>query len=56
MYYGLVMKLNDFLTSGFNFTSDEYELKLHFYLFNSILLTVVIMLSILTFVRVSENN
>ncbi|MFK5881938.1 MAG: EAL domain-containing protein [Sulfurospirillum sp.] len=45
------MIIRNFLTSGFDFSKNEYEEKLHYYLFNSILLIVVFMLLILAYTR-----
>jgi len=48
---GLRMTIKNFLQSGLDFTEDEYELKLQFMLLNSILFTVVVLLSFLSLLR-----
>jgi len=45
------MNLKNFLLSGFEFTQDEYELRLHFILLNSILSIIVLMLLLLFVMR-----
>ena len=50
------MNLDTFLSSGFSFNDDEYELKLQHTLFNTMLSAVVLMLSILSFIRFLEGN
>ncbi len=50
------MKLENFLTSGFEFSNEEYELRLHYYLYNSILLIVIVMFSILILLRIIGEN
>ena len=50
------MNLNTFLGSGFSFSDSEYELKLQHTLFNSMLLAVILMLSILSLVRLIESD
>ena len=45
------MNIKNFLLSGFEFKTDEYELRLQFILLNSILSIVVIMLTLLASMR-----
>ena len=46
-----MISLKNFLLSGFDFKEDEYELRLQFILVNSILSILIIMLTLLSFVR-----
>ena len=46
------MTVSNFLSSGFEFSENEYELKLQYRLYNSILLINVILISVLTLVRI----
>jgi len=48
--------IKTFFQSGFSFSEKEYELKRQHILFNSILITVAVLLSIISIVRFSENN
>ncbi len=50
------MNLDNFLKSGFNFSHEEYELKLEYLLHNIILSIVIIMLIILSFIRFMQEN
>lgn len=50
------MSLDDFLKSGFTFTQKEYELKLKYIMFNSILSVTFLMLIILGLFRFQQNN
>ncbi len=50
------MNLENFLTSGHHFRKNQYEEKLHYYLFNSILSIVIIMLSFFTYIRISNHE
>ncbi len=50
------MIIHNFLTSGFHFSEKEYEEKLHYYLFNSILLIVILMLSVLAYTRIINHE
>ncbi len=50
------MGLNTFLLSGFSFKDSEYELRLQHALFNTMLYAVMLMLSILSFIRLLEEN
>lgn len=52
----VMKRVNNFFSSGFDFSENEYELKLHYYLYNSILAVVIVMLTILTTVRLLEEN
>jgi len=46
------MRVSDFLSSGFEFNENEYELKLQYRLYNFVLLTSTIVLSVLSIFRV----
>jgi len=48
--------LKNFLTSGFDFEEEDFEIKLHYYLYNSILVFIIVMLAILAYVRVLNGN
>ncbi len=50
------MSLDTFLRSGFSFKDSEYELKLQHTLFNAMLSSVILMLSLLSFIRLIEND
>ena len=50
------MGLDTFLLSGFSFKDSEYELRLQHALFNTMLYAVMLMLSILSFIRLLEEN
>jgi len=50
------MQMKTFFNSSFDFDTKEYELKLQHILYNSILSTVIFMLSILSIIRFLEGN
>ncbi len=50
------LNLKKILTSGYNFNSDEYELRLKYILFNSLLIFNILIVSIATFVRFSNSQ
>lgn len=50
------MLLNNYFTSGFEFSEEEYELQLRYLFFNGILSIVVLMLSFLAVVRYMEGQ
>ncbi len=45
------MILNNILTSGYNFSKNEYELKLKYILFNSLLIFNIIAVTITGIIR-----
>jgi len=50
------MRLPSFLTSGYSFKNNEYEIKLKYILFNLMLLFNALMVGIMIFVRVSQQE
>jgi len=50
------MNLKKLLTSGHSFNTNEYELKLKFILFNSLLIFNIFIVSIATFARISHSQ
>ncbi len=50
------MNLNNFLHSNFTFSNDEYEIKLQYILYNSILSIVSVMLTGLGLIRLYQEN
>ncbi len=50
------MSLDNFFRSGFDFAKDEYELKLQYLLYNSVLSIVAVMLFILSILRFLQEN
>lgn len=50
------MNINNFVTSGFFFTEEEYELKLQYFMLNSMLSIVSIIISIMIVVRILDES
>ncbi len=50
------MNIKNILRSGFGFSDDEYELKLKYILFNSLLIFNITLVSLATFVRLSHEQ